>query len=85
MDRVTPQVVATMEGVGYTQFASLAQLVRSLACHARGQGFESPTRRQYSLIAQSVERRTVNPQVGGSNPPRGASRRTRSIGDFSRL
>jgi hypothetical protein len=26
----------------------------------------------YSLIAQSVERRTVNPQVGGSNPPRGA-------------
>ena len=27
----------------------------------------------YSLIAQSVERRTVNPQVGGSNPPRGAN------------
>ena len=27
---------------------------------------------RYSLIAQSVERRTVNPQVGGSNPPRGA-------------
>ena len=27
----------------------------------------------YSLIAQPVERRTVNPQVGGSNPPRGAN------------
>jgi hypothetical protein len=26
----------------------------------------------YSLIAQSVERRTVNPQVAGSNPARGA-------------
>ena len=30
----------------------------------------------YSLIAQSVERRTVNPQVGGSNPPRGAKYRS---------
>ena len=26
----------------------------------------------YSLIAQSVERRTVNPQVPGSSPGRGA-------------
>jgi hypothetical protein len=26
----------------------------------------------YSLIAQSVERRTVNPQVAGSSPARGA-------------
>ena len=29
--------------------APLAQLVRSLACHARGQGFESPTVRQTKL------------------------------------
>ncbi len=28
--------------------------------------------RSYSLIAQSVERRTVNPQVPGSSPGRGA-------------
>ncbi len=27
----------------------------------------------YSLIAQSVERRTVNPQVAGSSPARGAN------------
>ena len=27
-------------------YAPLDQLVRSLACHARGQGFESPTVRQ---------------------------------------
>jgi hypothetical protein len=28
----------------------------------------------YSLIAQSVERRTVNPQVPGSSPGRGAKK-----------
>ena len=31
-----------------------------------------PLQPHYSLIAQSVERRTVNPQVAGSNPARGA-------------
>ena len=37
-------------------------------------GFDSQAFHQtYSLIAQSVERRTVNPQVGGSSPPRGAN------------
>jgi hypothetical protein len=30
----------------------------------------------YSLIAQSVERRTVNPQVAGSSPARGATTST---------
>ena len=29
----------------------------------------------YSLIAQSVERRTVNPQVPGSSPGRGAKQK----------
>ena len=52
---------------------ALVQLVRILACHASGQGFEPPTHRQVrSEIAQSVERRTVNPQVPGSSPGSGA-------------
>ena len=29
-----------------TNYAMLAQLVRALPCHGRGQGFESPTSRQ---------------------------------------
>ena len=42
-----------------------------------GQGLPSPLQKyckmtDYSLIAQSVERRTVNPQVPGSSPGRGA-------------
>ena len=36
----------------------------------------------YSLIAQSVERRTVNPQVPGSSPGRGANI-YKDFGDFS--
>ena len=41
----------------------------------------------HSLIAQSVERRTVNPQVAGSSPARGAkfNRLDKSLGGFSML
>ena len=48
-------------------------MVRALACHARGRGFESHPGRQYmyASVAQSVEQRTENPCVGGSIPPRG--------------
>ena len=31
------------------------------------------TYKNYSLIAQLVEQRTVNPFVGGSSPPQGAT------------
>ena len=52
------------------QFGSVVQLVRTLACHARGRGFEPhPSRHNLALIAQSVEQRTENPCVGGSIPP----------------
>jgi hypothetical protein len=48
--------------------------IANLSVVQTASGFKSPSLRQvYSLIAQSVERRTVNPQVGGSNPPRGAN------------
>ena len=58
-----------------TIFGLVVQLVRTLACHARGRGFESHPGRQFFLIrgrfasvAQSVEQRTENPRVDGSIP-----------------
>ena len=50
------------------QSGPVVQLVRTLACHARGQGFESPSGRQFASVAQSVEQRTENPRVAGSIP-----------------
>ena len=51
-------------------FGGVAQLVRALACHARGRGFESRHSR-HAQIAQSVEQGTENPCVRGSIPRRG--------------
>ena len=52
----------------------VVQLVRTLACHARGRGFEPHPSRHYAQIAQSVEQGTENPCVGGSIPPLGTSK-----------
>ena len=51
----------------------VAQLVRALACHARGRGFEPhPSRHsQYASVAQLVEQGTENPRVVGSIPTGG--------------
>ena len=51
----------------------VAQLVRALACHARGRGFEPhPSRHsQNASVAQLVEQRTENPRVVGSIPTGG--------------
>ena len=64
----------------------VVQLVRTLACHARGQGFESPSGRQkvakrldgsrpiflkHASVAQLVEQGTENPRVVGSTPTGG--------------
>ena len=35
-------------------YGPVVQLVRTLACHARGQGFESPSGRHNAFVAQSV-------------------------------
>ena len=51
----------------------IVQLVRTLACHARGQGSDPPSGRQYASVAQSVEQGTENPRVGGSIPPGGTT------------
>ena len=50
----------------------VVQMVRTLACHARGRGFESlPDRQFFASVAQLVEQGIENPRVGGSSPPRG--------------
>ena len=59
----------------------VVQLVRTLACHARGQGFEPPSGRQFASVAQSVEQGTENPRVGGSIPPGG----TKNSADVAHL
>ena len=47
----------------------VVQLVRTLACHARGRGFEPhPGRHLFASVAQSVEQGTENPRVIGSIP-----------------
>ena len=48
----------------------VVQLVRTLACHARGRRFEPvPGRHFNAAVAQSVERILGKDEVGGSNPP----------------
>ena len=49
----------------------VVQLVRTLACHARGRGFEPHPGRQFACVAQLVEQRTENPRVVGSIPTEG--------------
>ena len=56
-----------------TNSAPLAQLVRSLACHARGQGFESPTVRHYyrelgEWLNQQIANLSFRNGCVGSNP-----------------
>ena len=51
----------------------VVQLVRTLACHARGQGFESLSGRQNASVAQLVEQGTENPRVVGSIPTGGTT------------
>ena len=54
------------------EYGPVVQLVRTLACHARGQGFESPSGRHvHASVAQLVEQRTENPRVVGSIPTGG--------------
>ncbi len=54
----------------YHAYGPVVQLVRALACHARGRGFEPhPGRHISAVIAQSVERILGKDEVGGSKPP----------------
>ena len=50
----------------------VVQLVRTLACHARGRGFDPhPGRHLFASVAQLVEQGTENPRVVGSIPTGG--------------
>ena len=57
-----------------TTFGPVVQLVRTLACHARGRRFDPDPGRQFASVAQSVEQGTENPRVGGSIPPGGTNK-----------
>ena len=56
------------------QIGPVVQLVRTLACHARGRGFEPHPNRHYASVAQLVEQGTENPRVVGSIPTGGTTR-----------
>ena len=65
-------------GKYFPPYGLVVQLVRTLACHARGRGFEPHPGRQLlrkgkrnAFVAQSVEQRTENPRVVGSIPTEG--------------
>ena len=49
-------------------YGLVVQLVRTLACHARGRRFDPDPGRQFASVAQSVEQGTENPRVIGSIP-----------------
>ena len=52
-----------------SQHGQVVQLVRTLACHARGRGFEPHLGRHlFASVAQLVEQGTENPRVIGSIP-----------------
>ena len=63
-------------------FGPVVQLVRTLACHARGRGFEPHPGRHFhnaalamlhASVAQLVEQGTENPRVVGSIPTGGTT------------
>ena len=71
--RPSPVLSTRLERVMY-RFGLVAQLVRALACHARGRGFEPHSGRQMcASVAQSVEQGTENPRVVGSIPTGGTT------------
>ena len=51
----------------HPQIGLVVQLVRTLACHARGRGFEPHPGRQFASIAQSAERILGKDEVTSSN------------------
>ena len=58
--------------ISFVVCGPVAQLVRALACHARGRRFEPVLGRHiFASVAQSVEQWTENPRVAGSIPAGG--------------
>ena len=65
-------VLSTTIKIEEVRFGLVAQLVRALACHARGRGFEPHPSRHTSLhyadLAHLVERHLAKVEVAGSSP-----------------
>ena len=55
----------------FEKHGRVVQLVRTLACHARGRRFDPVPGRHYASVAQLVEQWTENPRVAGSIPAGG--------------
>ena len=69
------------------RYGLVAQLVRALACHARGRGFEPhPSRHTSSIsadLAHLVERHLAKVEVAGSSPVIRSKQSThRKVGAF---
>ena len=64
------------EPCSFHQNGRVVQLVRTLACHARGRGFEPHLGRHFASVAQLVEQGTENPRVVGSIPIGGTTLRS---------
>ena len=62
-------VVAAVSKTGRSSYGNgpVVQLVRTLACHARGRGFEPLPGRHYAVLAQLVEHFLGKEEVGSSN------------------
>ena len=60
-------------------YGLVVQLVRTLACHARGRRFDPDPGRQFASVAQSVEQGTENPRVIGSIPIGGTTSKVLSF------
>ena len=70
-------------------FGPVVQLVRTLACHARGRRFEPDPGRHFFIIlyivgsiAQLVEQGTENPRVSGSIPLRATTKHSEGCANF---
>ena len=64
--------------INFVANGPVVQLVRTLACHARGRRFEPVPGRHFiffASVAQLVEQRTENPRVVGSIPTGGTNMR----------
>ena len=62
------RVTGSSPVVPTTFFGPVVQLVRTLACHARGRRFEPDSGRQNADVAHLVERHLAKVEVAGSSP-----------------
>ncbi len=72
--------VAGSSPAGGANIWAHSSIGRALPLQGRGHGFEFHILHQYSYLAQSVERMTVNHDVAGSSPAVGAIRFCSSVG-----